>query len=207
MYKSYYKPWNYYCSLIGYRLAGLFCCSWHHWRDAAFFPRSTSTVVWLIFFNYVAFKRLNYRLMIEQRWYENELCGKEACRHWWSATAGTNSECFPPEMPRASRAKREMDEGDGPWYPPCLRSQKVRLCGGTWEKSGGGKWFLIRSLDSPAHQTSAARFSFRSKGPTPIPSTQTQWNICSGIHDSSPEDFFSPEVDILKQNDLGEVVA
>lgn len=35
--------------------------------------------------------------------------------HWWSATAGTNCECFRWRCQMAPGcAKREMDQGDGP---------------------------------------------------------------------------------------------
>lgn len=106
--------------------------------------------------------------------------------------AGSDSESFHWGLPNGCRLRRGRgtDQGDGPWYSHVSDHRRSTLRGETWEnpevvRAAGRLW--EQSWRSPALQNLCGAFSFRSKGPTPIPSMQTQWNICNRIHDISPE--------------------
>lgn len=77
----------------------------------------------------------------------------------------------------AGCAGRGTDQGDGPWYSHVSDHRRSTLRGETWEnpevvRAAGRLW--EQSWRSPALQNLCGAFSFRSKGPTPIPSMQTQ---------------------------------
>lgn len=116
---------------------------------------------------------------------------------WPSAAAGTHYRCFLWGCQTVAGCARRRTDQDvrGEVVLPCLWSQKVGTAGEPvkiwrWKES------LIESASRASTQAAnlCGAFSFRSKGPAPIPSMQTQWNICSRIYDISPEGFPSGHI-------------
>lgn len=100
---------------------------------------------------------------------------------------------FPLEMPEWLQAvpRERWIKATSHGIPMSLITEG-KLCRGTWENPEVGTVSDLLSEPSLSFTRTAnlcGAFSFRSKGPTPIPSMQTQWNICSRIHDIPPEDF------------------
>lgn len=183
-----------------------FCCRWNSaWSQiigfaALFFLQLTDygsvdspTILHLREY----YKWWNCRLMIEQSCYKIELCGRKRAGIGglpmlaWSQSVSTGDAKWSQAVPSERWIK-----ATGRGTPRSLITEG-RLCRGTWENPAVGKdfWFALwAELRLARTANLCGAFSFRSKGPTPLPSMQAHWNICSRIRDISLEDFPSGHI-------------